>query len=327
MTSRDRDPATIAVYVGLDLLGDWLMKLPFIRALRAAFPKAHITWLAGKGRTVFAGVLAPLTRGMIDEVIENAGIGTHWHELLRRPLPDRSFDLVLDTQRRVLTTLILKRLRHRVFVSGAADWLFSDIRPKRGWKKPAAMVDQILELVELSSGLPVDISAPMPGDEASEAEARRVLPAGPIYVGLMPGAGGRQKCWPLPNYVEMARLQIAAGRVPVFLVGPGEREWEAELKREIPEALFPLYDGSSVMLTLAVGRILAACVANDSGGGHLIAASGVKLLSLWGPSEPAKATPIGSRVTVMRAQQFGGVEMDTIPLNEVAAAVDRLLTE
>ena len=43
---------TVLVYVGLDLIGDGLIKLPFVRALRRAYPDAHLTWLAGKRRTV-----------------------------------------------------------------------------------------------------------------------------------------------------------------------------------------------------------------------------------------------------------------------------------
>jgi len=87
-----------------------MMKLPFIRALRQAFPRARITWLAGKGRTAFAGTMAPLVRGLIDEVIEDIPIGISLTELIGRPLPDRFFDLIIDTQRRFLTTLILRRI-------------------------------------------------------------------------------------------------------------------------------------------------------------------------------------------------------------------------
>ena len=37
-----KDPETILVYVGLDLMGDGLMKLPFVRALRnAGFTRHH----------------------------------------------------------------------------------------------------------------------------------------------------------------------------------------------------------------------------------------------------------------------------------------------
>ena len=62
---------TVLVYVGLDRVGDGLLKLPFIRSLRTAFPNAHITWLAGKGTSGYANVMSPVVENLLDEVIEN----------------------------------------------------------------------------------------------------------------------------------------------------------------------------------------------------------------------------------------------------------------
>ena len=91
---------SVLVYVGLDRLGDGLLKLPFARGLRTAFPNAHLTWFAGKETSVYAGVLAPLVADVIDEVIEYGGVGLHPSETLKRqPLKDRRFDIVIDTQR------------------------------------------------------------------------------------------------------------------------------------------------------------------------------------------------------------------------------------
>ncbi len=67
-------PKTIAVYVGGDLIGDAIMKLPFVRALRGAWPAAKVTWIAGIHKTAFAHELAPLVAGLIDETIEKAGL-------------------------------------------------------------------------------------------------------------------------------------------------------------------------------------------------------------------------------------------------------------
>ena len=80
----DQSPNNVLVYVGFDRIGDGLLKLPFVRGLRMAFPEARITWLAGKEDSVYAGVLADLAEGQIDEVIEYAGIGVGPSELLRR---------------------------------------------------------------------------------------------------------------------------------------------------------------------------------------------------------------------------------------------------
>ena len=69
------NPSTIGVYVGLDFVGDGLIKLPFIRSLRQVFPKSKITWIAGTHRSEFKHSLSPLVLGLLDEVLEESGIG------------------------------------------------------------------------------------------------------------------------------------------------------------------------------------------------------------------------------------------------------------
>ncbi|HXP95729.1 MAG TPA: glycosyltransferase family 9 protein [Telmatospirillum sp.] len=321
-------PTSILVFVGLDLVGDGLMKLPFLRALRAAYPTARITWLAGKGMSSFAGPLAPLTRGLLDEVIEDAHIGNKWWELLTpRPLRGRHFDLIFDTQRLVLTTLIVKRIRHDCFLSAAADWHLSDLRPAAGTPKPAAMIQQLLALIELASGQPASAEAPLILDPRIEAEAELRLPSGAVYVGLAPGAGGKHKCWPLENYIALAMRQVKAGRVPVIFLGPDERHWEDEIRDAVPGALLPLDFTATPLLTIALGRRLAVAVANDSGAGHMMATAEIPLISLFGPTSPDKFAPVTPHLTILRAQSFGGDGMEAIPLSAVSSAIDSILAK
>ena len=55
--------------------------------------------MAGKENSVYASSLAPLVKGLIDEVIEYAGIGVSPTELIRKPLDGRKFDLIIDSQK------------------------------------------------------------------------------------------------------------------------------------------------------------------------------------------------------------------------------------
>jgi ADP-heptose:LPS heptosyltransferase len=318
----------ILVYSGLELLGDGVMKLPFVRALRRSFPNARITWLAGKGKTVYAGTLAPLVSDCLDEVIEAAGIGSKASELLRRPLPGRRFDLVIDTQRRVLTSLILRRISSKSFVSGAADFLLSSRRPGRGTRKPPSMIGQLFALLELAAGHPVAPAFDLALGETWRSQAASLLPAGPLYIGLAPGAGGAHKRWPRERFVALAQGQIAAGREAVFLLGPEESGWLGALREAVPGARFPLQqatEAGSPLLTLAVAQRLAAAIANDSGTGHLLAAAGCPLVSLFGPTRAAKFAPAARRLEIVDAQHFGASEMDAIPLDAVATALARIL--
>ncbi|CCG41332.1 glycosyltransferase family 9 protein [Magnetospirillum molischianum] len=321
--------ASILVYVGTDAVGDGLIKLPFVRALRAAYPDARITWVAGKGGSVYAGILAPLVTGLIDEVIDHAGIGSRPVELLSRPLGGRGFDLILDTQRRGLTTLILKRIRHRRFISAAAGYCFSDVRPAET-AKPLSMAAQLARLVELASGRPPGKTAPLPIDPAIEAEADRLLPPGPRYVGFAPGAGGRHKCWPLDRYLAVAAEMANEGMVPVILLGPAESDdWAGSIRAALPAARLPLQetDRPTPMLTIALGRRLAAAVANDSGTGHMLAAADIPLLSLFGPTPADKFAPVTAKPFVLQAQDFGAAAMEAIPVVAVTQALRRALVD
>lgn len=316
--------ATIAVYVGNDLTGDAMMKLPFLRALRRAFPEARITWISGLGRSVFAGWLKEVAVGLIDEVIEDVPIGRDWRELLRRPLPDRRFDLLIDTQNRLKITLILRRIRHERFISAAAGWRLSAGRPAQRLRH-RRLTERMLDLVEAATGLPPDGSGSVIVPPARKEEAMALLPEdGRRYVGLAPGAGGRHKCWPLESYLELGRRLEQRGLTPVFLIGPQEQEWLPLIRAALPGALLPEQESASPgpLLTVALAGRLAAAVANDAGPGHLLGGGGVALVSLYGPTTAEKFLPVAGRNYAVRAQDYAADgAMAAIPVAAVEAAV------
>ncbi len=322
-----REAESVLVYVGLDLVGDATMKLPFVYALRRAFPKARLTWLAGKGKSAFAHQMAAFADGVLDEIVEDAGIGSRRAELVgRKPLSGRSFDVVIDTQRRALATLILRRIPHRRFVSAAAGFLFSDARPRRG-DRPRSVAGQLAQLLDLACGYSQAWSGGVPVPTDAARDAATLLPDGARYVGFAPGAGNPVKCWPLPRYVELARALAAEGRVPVFLLGPSEAAMVEPIRAALPAALLPLQAVAETTpeLTVALAARMEAAVANDCGAGHLIAASGCPMLSLFGPTSPDKFAPCASRLAVIRAQTWGRDAMEAIPLAAVLAAARGLL--
>ena len=226
----------------------------------------------------------------------------------------------------------MRRLRTRVFVSGAARFLLSDRRPPRGYERPDRLLDQLLDLTTIAGGAAVtpafDLVLGSPWREA----ALTALPPGPAYLGIAPGAGGAHKRWPRERFVALAEAQIRVGRAVVIMLGPDERAWHNEVRALLPMALFPLQDGridpnlaATPLYTIALGQRLAAAVANDSGAGHLLAASGCPLVSLFGPTSAAKFAPAARRLEVIEAQHFGGEAMTAIPLDAVIESVERVL--
>ncbi|HUA78489.1 MAG TPA: glycosyltransferase family 9 protein [Acetobacteraceae bacterium] len=311
----------VQVFAGRDLTGDGVMKLPFVRALRRAWPRARIEWITA-GSSVFASTLAPLMPGLLDAVIEDTGIGVSWAGVFRPRADLRRADLLIDTQRQVRTSLALSRLRPRIFVSAAAGWLLS-ARAPLDRPKPASMLGQMMQLIA-ACGANANLSyLPALRLPASlEEEAARRLPGGKIpLVGLAPGAGDRRKCWPLERFLGLGAALGQRGLAPVVLLGPAEREWSERVAHALPSALLPVRTEDSPLMTMAIARRLALAVANDAGVGHIIAAAGTPLVSLFGPTSPEKFAPQATRLTILRAQDHGAAAMDAIPEAAVLEAV------
>lgn len=320
----------LLAYVDHDLLGDALIKLPAVRALRAAFPRHHITWLAGRGPSAFRSLLRPLVEGLLDAVIDQA---EPVRSLLPRlaALPARPrFDVVLDTQSGLLTALRLRQLPHRVFVSPAARFLLSDRRPGDAAPAGQSLTERLVELVCLAGGTRVTAEHIIALPPDCRAAAAHELPPGPRYIGIAPGAGDRSKCWPLERFIALAGELRRRGCTPVLLLGPNEVEWVARLRRELPDALIPDLTtpdgaGTPVQKTLALAERLTLAVANDSGAGHLLASAGCLVVTLYGRTDPRKWTASGQKRIAVRAAEVGSAAIGDIPAPAVLAAVEQAL--
>ena len=326
---------SILVYVGSnpdDAIGENVLKLPFLRVLKERYPDARITWIGGVGPSQFQGVLASVIDGRVDECLTDFEISDSARELFLRwrPLPGRRFDLIIDAQRNIVRTLVLRRIPHRIFISGCWRFVVSDRKPPANLRRPDLLTDKMLALSAAAVDEPVYPSPVWPLSERWRIAAATLLPDGPTYVGLAPGAGkkGTGKCWPLDRFLALARLQQDKGRRPVFFIGPGETEWVDRIRAEAPYALIPNEDDATVglkepALAMALARRVRVGVANCSGIGHIMAAGGPPMVSLFGPTRPSKYAPYASSVISLRAQDFGpSSDIANIPLDAVSAAVE-----
>jgi ADP-heptose:LPS heptosyltransferase len=179
-------------------------------------------------------------------------------------------------------------------------------------------VRQLLDLLELAIGAPVvpDGSLSLP-PEVSELAAD-LLPDGPVYVAQAVGAGSRYKAWPLEHHIALARRLLDRGVIPAMILGPAEEDLRAELTAALPGARFPRQDALAAghpagpALTIALARRCAAAVAGDCGGGHMLAASGTRMVSLFGPTNPGKFTPWAAELTVLKAATMQEITVDAV---------------
>lgn len=316
---------TIGVMVGLDLIGDALIKLPFLRALRQAFPAAAITWITTQGPTAYSDQLRNPTRHLIDTV----AVTPDW---LNHPQTAPHFDLLIDTRNRWKLALRARRIPHDVFISLALRFWTSDRRPPLWTPKKPHLVDRLLQLVELASGASPHSGGGLPIADDLRAVALKLLPNGPVYVGFAPGAGNPVKIWPLDRFIDVAKQQMAGGRIPVFMLGPQEAEWQTTIATALPQARFPLQEIAkaaggklTVEHTLAVASRLRAAVTNDSGLSHMLAAVDCPLVSLFGPTSAQKLAPRVTHRRVIEAATYGSIDMTSIPVEAVTTTLNELI--
>ena len=331
MSNISQTVNAVGVIVGRDLVGDALMKLPFLRALKNAYPKAEIHWITSQGATAFGGPLKEATKLLITQVHEQP----QWLATKDNPSENVSaphFDLLIDTRNRWRETLYARRIPHNLFLANAARYLFSERRPPLLRPRPVHLCDRLLEMVELAAGYPPIATGSLTVNEGLMQSAQKILPPGACYVGLAPGAGNVRKIWPRYKFEKVAALQVAKGRVPVFILGPQEMSAYDALAAALPTAKFPLQEYEAwesaqltIGQTLAVARLLNVAVANDSGAGHMLAAVDCPLISLFGPTSPAKLAPRVSRSQIIRAAEFGSNEMKAITWEAVDLAIDKML--
>lgn len=317
---------TVLIYSMGEVIGDGLIKLPFIAGLRAAFPQARITWCAAKGTTVYDGPLKRVVAGYIDEIVKDGVTGAGALDALPwvKPFGGRTFDLVIDTQENLRRSLVARRAAKGAFVSAAMQ------ARKGDW--PPAVVDRMARLLSLATDGQGSLRPLALTEAEAISAAKALLPSGPAYVGLAPGAGGQEKRWPLENYLELARAQAAAGRTPVFFFGPDEAADAAIARSEVPGALFPEADRTDghanvkgPLLAIALAGRLGAAVANDAGPGHMLAAGGAPLLSLQlNRRKAVKFKPAARRLEMLCAEDYGE-GMAALPPQAVQDALDALI--
>jgi ADP-heptose:LPS heptosyltransferase len=275
-------------------------------------------------RSVFNGPLADLARGTIDEVHELAGLGVRWSEFLRPPPPGR-YHTIIASEPKLRCALLLRRIAHDVFISPAVKFGLSDRKPRTAY--PRAVFDQMRCLAALAAGRELDIDTRIDVGERNKQRAAELLPESSGYIGLAPGSAGVRKRWPLARYVELARRQVQRGRIPVFFLGPDDAGLKPAIESAVPRAQFPEQANvqGGALLTIALAQRIDAGVANDAGGGHLLAAGGRPLITLFGHTSADKfKPPYGERVA-LTAREYGGRELHLIPLSRVDDTLENLL--
>jgi ADP-heptose:LPS heptosyltransferase len=324
----------IAMLVPGDGVGDGMMRLRLLHAIRRRWPDHRVWWVTA-GATALSGPLAPYAAPHLERIEIGVNVEAPPLAFLRaaRRLP--KLEIAFTTYSRMLSVWIAKRvLAPREFYACLA-LQFASSRRDPAWlaRRPRHMLARLRSMAA-AAGLDLPPArAVFTVGEAARRAAARIVPDGPAAIGFVVGSGNVAvpKDWPLDRFLAVAEAVAARGARPVFLIGPAERQHVAAIEAAVPTALIAPLDrrhaetgATGIELALALGGRLAAAVTNDAGLAHVLAVADAPLVTLFGPTDPQRWAPEVAPLEIVHARDFGSARIDAIPVAAVIAALDRL---
>ena len=308
--------------VRLGAMGDILHALPAVTALRKAHPGWIIDWVVEpKWRALLAAdnstgrdTAAPAPLQPIADRLQfaptkkwgGAPLALETRSELRgliHTLRSAEYDAVIDMQGAIRSAAIgrLSGCRRRIGESHprerAARWLFTERVDTWG----AHVIEQDLELAAVVAGDDLHYVQPwLPIDPAAEAWAGTFLAESQTKPAVLinPGAGWGAKRWPIERYAEVARGLIDRGCRVLVNAGPGEEPMADFVVQQTGGAATPL--APSLERLIALTRRVALVIAGDTGPLHLACALARPVVGIYGPTDPSRNGPFGTRFKVLR---------------------------
>ncbi|HKQ52418.1 MAG TPA: glycosyltransferase family 9 protein [Pyrinomonadaceae bacterium] len=321
------DPENILV-IDFGQLGDVVLSLPALRAIRERFPRARITVAVGKPG-------APIVElsGYADATITVDRValrdGSKLLALFRigrivKQVRRERFDFVIDLHSLSETNLLgfLSGARQRLYArrpGRSLDFLsnFHPRPPVEDNRPEKHAVDRYLDVL-----VPLGVrDAPRvprlrtrPEDDAAVEQMLRKekAAAGAPLVGLFPGAGHPGRRWPLERFAELAERLVRNDSVRVILfAGPEERELVKQMRAQFPRSTV-IFDRLTVPQLAAALARLSVFVANDTGPMHVATAVGTSVVALLDRPTPNSFIPVEERHKIIYSRRISEMTTDEV---------------
>ena len=286
---------------GTNWLGDGIMAMPALQLLKQKRPDCHVTLLV-------KDALVPLWRMQpaADEVVgyRPTARGTVAAvSAMRRGGYARA--VVMPNSFRSALIPFLARVPTRVGRRGhQRSWLLTQVLKQAGIADNRHQAWEYMELLGLTDEAD-SLDVPrlsIPGEAADRAKKLLGDTSGVALVGILPGAArGPAKRWPVDHFAELARSLVQTKECRIVLLGTGaERDLCMRVAGESGVDAMNLAGETSLPGLAAVLGQCRVVVSNDSGGMHLAAAAGARVVAVFGLTDPKKTGPLGRAHRIIR---------------------------
>ena len=291
-------------------LGDIVHAIPVLTLLRQRFRAAKIDWLVTPS---FAGLLR--NHPDLNELVifdrkraslfsDHAKADATDVRQLAQTLADRDYDLVIDLQG-LIRSAFLSWSTHapvRVGFGYAREgaWLAYTHRvPARDVGTARHAVERYLDVAEALGCArgPVEFRFPaLSSDDRAIVDERLAPLNGAPFAALLPGTNWATKRWPAAHYAALATQVRAKLDLEPVIAGGAD---VVELAQQMPGTL-DLSNRTSLPQLVELLRRASLVIANDSGPMHIACALGRPLVTIFGPTNPARTGPYARPDTVIR---------------------------
>jgi heptosyltransferase II len=298
-------------------VGDAILALPALRAVRNRFPEAEIEILA---RPYVADLYRE--QEICNQVISYDSQGKHagilGRERLAAELRSLKFDVALLLQNAFDAAWLVWRAGIPERIGYARDGrgflLTKPIPVPKTGEIPPHEKFYYLELLRRATwmdSLPDESFITLNVSESSSLGAEEFLAQSgvrPHSLRIAIGAGasyGSAKCWPPSRFAELANRLQSESDADVILLGTAA---EAAVTRAISSELHrPPIDLTEKTSIGDLPALLSQChlfIGNDSGAMHLAAGVGLPVVAVFGPTDPFGTAPVTSRCRIVQQKPY-----------------------
>jgi heptosyltransferase-3 len=277
-------------------IGDFILTLPALKALRDEHPGAHIEVLGYRHIAVlaenrfYAQAIRSIEYGQLSGFFaKNSGLSPELAGYFA------SFDVIISYlyDPDGIFENNLRRCRARKIVCGPPT-IDDSQHATRQLAQPLQQLG--LQVKNFAAQL-------YPSDEDRDRARKFLADRARPVVALHPGSGSKKKNWPLESWIEIGNHLLNWENFSgTIVVVAGEADENQTVKLESiwknPRILFAKNLPLSQLAAVLEHSIF---VGHDSGISHLAAAAGARCILLFGPTDPSIWTPLNEDVQVLRA--------------------------
>lgn len=269
----------------LSSIGDIVLTLPVVHALRAAFPAARLDYWVKEEYRDLVGFDTAVTH--VRALERDA---RRVEDLVSMSAELEESDLIVDLHANLRTRILTFRQQAPVLVAPTHRWARERwVRAK--WSRPAPAPHALQRYA--TALRPLGLAAPGPPrlevGEQAEGWAREWVAAQafaqPAWV-FAPGAQHATKRWPEASWIELLSRAQAEGLPVIVLSTTAERKAAPELAAAVAAAGSARWVTESLARAGALLSHAAGAVTCDSGLMHMAAARGRRVVALFGSTSP-----------------------------------------